>query len=291
MSDTLDQIISDLQSVLSRLQAMNAPDVKVQSNVNMELIDMVRSDAWPVAAPNGIICQDTESDKIERGNSIISFVLPFSLTGSKFLDFGCGDGYCVKAASDRATFAVGYDPVRSGRLPWEATDSWFLTTNLDRVRRMAPYDHIMLYDVLDHADDPVSLLKTVKEFCSPTTKIFVRCHPWCSRHGGHLYSKLNKAYVHIVLNDEELAYLDAVPDKVMNKVFMPIGTYRDYFKKAGFVVSKEDIVRTPIENFFKENALVKERIVAHWKEATDAIAREWPEHQLTQGFVDFLITL
>jgi len=62
------------------------------------------------------------------------------------------------------------------------------------------YDFILINDVLDHAADPLDMLEQVNKIRNPETKIVVRCHPWTSRHGTHVYKQMNKAFLHLIFN-------------------------------------------------------------------------------------------
>jgi 2-polyprenyl-3-methyl-5-hydroxy-6-metoxy-1,4-benzoquinol methylase len=182
---------------------------------------------------------------------------------------------------------VGYDIAKSGNLKWEEDNNNFLTTNFQKVVQNGTYDAIMLWDVLDHAKDPNSILRQIRQLCTKNTEIFVKCHPWCGVHGGHAYTKLNKAYAHLIFTDEELKLLGIDP-VYTNKVISPMSTYRKYFKDNKFEVKSEYVERTSVDTIFKHNPLLKKRIMSIWKRDLN---QEFPEFQMEQEFINYDIRL
>lgn len=82
---------------------------------------------------------------------------------SRFLDYGCGKGLFVRFLRKRGhTLAYGYDPY--GNVPGTGEKA-----NLDH----APFDIILLQDVLEHVKDPDALLKEMDALLAPGGRIFV----------------------------------------------------------------------------------------------------------------------
>jgi SAM-dependent methyltransferase len=116
-----------------------------------------------------------------------------------------------------------------------------------------PYDIIILFDVLDHARDPVSVLKECKEKLIPGGKMYVRCHPWCSRSAAHCGN--NKAYSHLVFTEKELNYLN-VPYRWCNKdTIPPLEVYSEWFKSAGLKSTTVEVIRKTPEKLFYQNKI------------------------------------
>lgn len=247
---------------------------------------LLESDKWPKAADARYICKKEPSDFIKRAEGIINLIIEEPLQNKRFLDFGCGAGYVSKIAAEtkNPTFAVGYDIVRTEDLSWESeSNNWLLTTNFAKVAAKGPYDVILLYDVLDHVDSPEELMSKIESLLSPGGSLYIRCHPWCGRHGGHLYHELNKAFVHLIFTDEELTKLGLKPPKV-KKVLQPFIEYEKIFQTTKLLMKGQIPVRSTVESFFKDEAVVSNRIERLYKISTTA---KWPDFQLSQTFIDY----
>ena len=126
------------------------------------------------------------------------------------------------------------------------------------------------------------MLQQVKSLCSPNTKIFVRCHSWMSRHGGHLYRQINKAWVHVFFTEEELHKM-GVKTEFVQKYYFPIDHQEGWFKKANLKIVHADSTRTSIEPFFRRPELVK-RIPIEYQ-------NNFPEWQMSQVYNDYVLKL
>lgn len=268
----LEQAIEIIRSDIEQapVAAMVAP---VQS-----IIDLVASTEWPEAVPEFLICENSESDKIERAEGILDY-LSQDFSNKRVLDFGCGEGHLAVKMAEKAVKSIGYDVTKTGQLDWETGT---LTTDFSKVVAEGPYDFIVLYDVLDHCQDPVVVLSQVKQVCHLTTVVSVRCHSWMSRHGGHLYRQLNKAWAHVFLRPEELSAL-GVNMEFVQKYYFPIDTQSSWFERVGFKIASKNIVRSAVEPFFSENQLLKGRIPKEFDGT-------FPEWQLGQTFNDYVLT-
>jgi hypothetical protein len=131
--------------------------------------------------------------------------------------------------------------------------------------------------VLDHlAGDPVEWLTTLRDLMATAGRAYVRCHPWVSRHGGHGYHGLNRAYCHLLLGEDELRRLGWDGEVPARKVSNP-KTYRTWFEAAGLRVVAERPVTAPPEKFFRIPQIAK-RLQPY---------EEW----LDVLFVDYLLCL
>lgn len=246
----------------------------------------LHSDEWPKAVNSNLICDVTSDvDKKDRAAGIVELMIEESVKDRRFLDYGCGEGHCVPFAKDSgATTSTGYDIHHHDS--WDKID---FTTDYDKVKSNGPYDIILLFDVIDHLeqDDPVSLLIKTKEMLSETGKIYMRCHPYTSRHACHHYHELNKAYIHLIFTPEELKQLMPTTSKyILNNIgdYRPIRYYNDCIEKAGLeVVNRRDIVEK-IEPFFFDTPTIVNRIIQN------TASKELPKFQMGLQFLDYVIT-
>lgn len=236
--------------------------------MDKQIFSLINSDEWPEAVDPERICDlDSESDKKERAEVIID-MLP-SATDKKFLDFGCGEGHVAQQI--QAKHPMGYDIHRCSAWNENQTTDWQVILN------NGPYDLILAYDVLDHCNNPVDALKKIKQAKSDKGLAFIRIHPWSSRHGGHLYHSINKAYAHLILKDEEIIELGGRVLSPRNISF----NYRQWFKEADLRVAQSDFKNEFPEEFFK-HPIIKKRL-------EEAYNGSPPTNLLHHSFVDLLI--
>jgi 2-polyprenyl-3-methyl-5-hydroxy-6-metoxy-1,4-benzoquinol methylase len=250
----------------------------------------LESNRWPEAVNPNLICDpNSESDKIERGRGIIELMIEEDLKGLKFLDFGCGEGHCVALTTEYGTIkSVGYDVKKQAS--WDnflaEKQGLILTNDFAEVEANAPYDVIIMFDVLDHliVDQPVEALRKVEKVLAPNGKVYVRTHPFSSRHGTHLYHDLNKAYIHLVFTPAELKLL--VPEPKFAEpslgISRPLATYQALFASAKFKVESTRQITEKVEPFFKIPKIA-ERIMKNTK------LDFFPEFQMSLQFVDFVL--
>jgi 2-polyprenyl-3-methyl-5-hydroxy-6-metoxy-1,4-benzoquinol methylase len=239
---------------------------------------MLKSPEWPEAVPEFLICEDNDEDKFERAEGIMDYV-GVNFLDKKVLDFGCGEGHVALKVAESAKFVVGFDivaPIKS------SNEKCLLTNDFEQVLKNGPYDVVILYDVLDHSENPVELLKKLQDVCDKDSMVFVRCHSWTSRHGGHLYRQLNKAYVHLFFTKEELERI-GVKTEFVQEYYYPLLTQKKWFEDSSFSTASEDIVKTFVESFFRK------------KELHDILSlnyeNQFPEWQMSQSFNDYVLRL
>ncbi len=241
---------------------------------------------WPLSIDGGMVVE-SEPQKQHRAESIVQFVITDYLKDLKFLDFGCGEGHVpFAAAKQEPTLSVGYDRVENGWDRFEQTDTTYLTTDWDKIMSDGPYDVVLLFDVLDHAEgeNPIEILGKVRRVLSPDGKVYVKCHPWCSRHGSHLYeSGVNKAFAHLIFDDVELTRIFGKAGKLTLPVTHPIHTYHDWFADAEWEIDSEFISTTKVEKFFCKKELL-DRIAKHYPQEEDIF-----EKYISIDFVDYVL--
>lgn len=247
--------------------------------------------SWPVAVPPSMIV-NTEADWKRRAGVIVNAYLNQSLTGKKFLDFGCGNGAVAHAAADAgASVAVGYDVVDAPS--WASGGNAKLTTDWNEVLANGPYDVLLMFDVFDHMDKNTQIehcLKAASAVARGGT-IYFRGHPWSSRHGGHIYRRLNKAFVHLMLTPGLVEKLSEDRPPTMRLLYRP--GYENFWRQhiPGVSVASVDIIDTPVESIISENRtwmdLIWDRTFKA-NEARDIIKPTLRDH-LTAEFVDLVI--
>lgn len=252
---------SDVKDQLKKYGLPSANEYELELQGLKELLD---SEDWPAAVDPEQICADDPEKKADRANNILDLQVCENLKDKKFLDYGCGGGEVVFEASKREANAFGYDINPS---KFETHD--LLTADFEAVRKMAPFDVILVHDVLDHIEhiDPLQALCQIKEVLAPHGRVYVRNHPWSSRHGGHLYNTKNKAFMHLVFDEIELARIGGYAADYNIRVVDPLGTYRYWFSETGFDVKEEYPIKHDVEKFFTQPSLVWEKLKRHWPES------------------------
>ena len=241
---------------------------------------------WPSAVDPDLLCnENNELDKLERAEGIRDIFIDESFENKKVLDFGCGEGHLVKAIIERnPKIVVGYDYICSPKVKLEKNKG-FITFDKDIVKDNGPYDIIILYDVVDHLEDETitECLEFLKEILADNGKIYIRAHPFISRPGGHAYNKINKAFIHLFLTENELKYL--YPDMKnypTSKIIYPVKTYREHIDQSGLTVHSVKVINSDIEDFFKK------------REISEIISKnnnfQGPIMQMSMQFVDFVLT-
>lgn len=188
---------------------------------------LVAAPVYPEAVCNSLIAS-TEDDHAIKAFMIFECLIPPKQEGKSFLDMG-GDAYLNKEA------------IRRG------------------MKLEPPYDIVLLYDLLDHevVTHPLEMLKQAKEFLSDDGLMIVRCHPWCSRHATHLYPKNNKAYLHLLFTDQELASMGLYNKPTRKDTQPPTKTYSEWFAKAGLDIIYKEEVRSPLEPIFSQSQVLE----------------------------------
>ena len=241
---------------------------------------------WPDAVHPMLICDpNSEEDKKNRGHGIVELMVEEDIENLKFLDFGCGDGYGTKASEElKTSLSVGFDPVSSAKWSEFTSDKCIFTTSFADVIRHSPYDVILAFDVFDHVDNMQLRLKELISACNKQTRVYVRFHPFISRHGSHLYHQKNKAFLHCYFSEEEIKSFGLEYDLPKSKVLYPLRTYKKLLDDVGFeILNKRDITES-VEEFFKKRFMARrlEKITG---------SKDLLDFPMTVQFVDYLLKM
>lgn len=232
------------------LSTQKASETKKPKKAKRKLPVDVDNPDWPHAIPESVIVK-TDSQKWARANTILT---KFQEMEGPALDFGCGDGHITIVMSDQKIPTIGYD-IRESRI-WNriTSDENIFTTDWNTVVEKGPYKSILLHDVIDHVEEESieELLNKVATILDDHGFVYIMAHPFSSRHGGHLYEHINKAYIHLLLNDEEIAEYDGIPSNQF--IIKPQGQYQKYFTKD-FVIVEKKVVPQPIEPWVSKNLI------------------------------------
>ena len=250
---------------------------------------LVLSPSYPTAVDESLICDtNNEDDKAERGRNIIEIYIDELIEQKSFLDFGCGEGHVAESALEKnPKVSVGYD-IKSENFNKKIIEKnpTLLTSNWDDVAKNK-YDVILMYDVFDHLENEttVNTMTKIKSVLAPNGKIYARMHPFISRHSNHYYHTLNKAFLHLVFTDYELEKLTGVkPENSTQKIFYPVATYNDVFKKANLTILSQNIIENYVDKYFFDNKIIKNKILKRFN------FEDLPIPQMSMSFVDYVLS-
>ena len=270
--------ITELTQTLQR-HGLNLP-TEYERNFNL-IKESIFGGEWPEAVPDELIC-DEDAKVQKRAEDILDVFIAEDLQGKSFLDFGCGKGQVVTAAKERgARVSFGYDISKTWK---DSEDGSLFSDNFDAVKENGPFDIILLYDVIDHTNNPLEALSQISSVLSRKGRVYVKCHPWCSRHGTHLYEHINKAFLHLVLDEVELTRLGGYSNEPTLRVTHPLVAYKEWFKQTELNIDSEMVQVTEVDGFFKENIFVWDKIKLHWPDDS------FPENCMRIDFIDYVLT-
>lgn len=296
----MNQRLIELQNLL---KGKNDPELNIYLDVLQELTSvpenpefielkkLLESDDWPTAVDPTLICDpSSESDKLNRAEGILELLIEESLENKKFLDFGCGEGHVpFKAIEQKVSTSVGYDTKEDTH--WNDFKNCILTTDFEIIKSNGPYDIILVYDVLDHMkqSEMSDVLTQVKDLLSNTGTIYLRTHPFCSRHATHLYHQINKAFIHLVFTVSELNKL-GYETPVNANILYPLFYYEESIKKSNLKIINSNALRERVEDFFKNTPIIKKRFKENnWSDKDKNDKNKFPDFQCEQQFVDYVL--
>jgi SAM-dependent methyltransferase len=270
MAESIDLLKStmDVDDKHAKQKVVSETSNPLAKSTNIGPAPNYRDPEWPAAVdPNLIVTNSSDTEKQYRAVQIIDS-LEISFNNSSVLDFGCGEGHIAYEMAQTADKVVGYDIQRSNVWDDKIKDNLYFITDESAVKHHAPYDYIILFDVLDHVKNKnqLEILKNINKWLSKDGHVFVRAHPWTSKHGGHLYEDINKAYVHLLLTPGELPR--NVKLEHVEKITKPLATYEGWFKKSGLIVDSKSPQNESVDDYF-DDKLINRIINLNWDHDVD----------------------
>lgn len=272
----------DILEITNNLKRYGLPTAsEYEKNLNNIKI-LIEQGNWPAAIDPSLICNSEEQIQ-RRADAVLDLLVAENLKGKRFLDYGCGKGHTIPSALAReAALVIGYDITDQYLF-----DKQHFASNFDVVKNNAPYDIILLHDVLDHIQvlDPVQAIRQASSVLAPNGKMYIRNHPWSSRHGGHIYLNKNLAFLHLIFDEIELIRSLGIQAEHVLKISQPVETYRHWFKEANLNIKNEFIIKTEVESFFKEQQALVDKLNKIWK--SDDVVESYMEID----FVEYVLEL
>ena len=247
--------------------------------------DLLKIDCWPEAVPGFLASKaPTDEDQVHRAAAVLDMMLEPNIEGKSFLDFGCGEGWIAQEALNRGIVeSVGYDIKADPN--WNKRKANFLA-DYDSIPK-GHFDLVMLYDVLDHCEDPLDVMNKVRACMKPDGRVYVRCHPWTSRHGNHIWKQgMNRAYWHLFLCWEEIKDMIGQEPIFTRMEKNPLEAYRWWFHD--FRIRKERPMNEPVSEFFRVPAF--KELLANEQQIQISEVDEFLKRMETQ-FVDFVVSI
>jgi len=291
---TLDAMKLFMQRLLDQENAIfeapkNSND-KVREITDLRLLS--KSDHWPESLyPEEIV--STEEEKLHEAAVTIDNLITNDIVDKKILVFGCKEGHIgfVLNKLFGPKKVICYDIEDNNWNHFEKDANLIYTKNWDDVVSNGSYDMVIINDVIDHSHEFEKSLQKIITLKSDNCRIFVRCHPWCSRDGCHIHSKINKAYLHLVHTEDELFAMGIKPVKTI-PLLNPLSSYKRMFQAAGLSVVRENIVKRDVELFFTQNPILLRRIKEKWQNSEVpeyANGTAFPREYLEIQYVDFTL--
>ena len=277
VKESLDK--GDFITAIQHYKTVGIPQGRSHKEID-NVLEYISKLPIPEAVPGYLIIDsNSEKDKSERAEEILKFCIDMVpkdfLNNKKVLDFGCGEGHLSEKIAKLASFSLGYDVCKIEK---KSSGILSYTNDLQKVKEYGKYDFIILFDVFDHYFED-GLLSLISDLKNPGGIVYMRCHPFAGRHGGHIYEKMNKAFAHLIYTEEELSNMNIKIQK-SRIILNPIQKYREQISSVGLKIVKEDISRTKVEDIFNKNITIRERI-------SNSLGGK--DFDLSVDFVDYLL--
>lgn len=148
---------------------------------------LIKSAEWPNAVNPLLIGSDCDSE-LKKAEAILELMIDECLDNKDFLQISLDKPYCAELAPNYGV------KISNG-----------INLGISKLDIKQKYDIILLFDVLDHVANFQETFKIIRKYIKPEGFVYVRFHPFYSRHATHDYV-LNKAYSHFLLNRSPLQH-------------------------------------------------------------------------------------
>jgi hypothetical protein len=231
MTDADKKILAEMVAKYEELQPLI---IKAQQLLSQDYQN------WPKARPEHQLRENMGKwelmfEALNRASHISE-----DTTNKKVLLIGCDDPYLPDHYAAEAEMVLSYNR----KTQWDDFSNnkknLVFTDNIQDAYFKAPYDLVIYWDILDHYfEDYVTqkyelseelgvnhknFLEMGKQLLRPEGKMFIRCHPWYSRHGGHQNN--NVAYNHLLIDESEYYKLQDSRDLITHRICDPVGYYK-----------------------------------------------------------------
>jgi SAM-dependent methyltransferase len=223
----------------------------------LEALDREYADRPLVPVPMEYDHEALTARSIARLQSIHQVI---DLADKRVLEFGCGHGYEVWLLSH------GYDADAWGvdvveRAPWaqladERTRFVLGDLTKDPVFPDASFDRIISINVLEHVQRPIEALEALHRVLRPGGLAWISANLYRGPLASHRYRDIRFPWPHLLFEDDVIREFDrrhGLPEQGavwVNKLTWE--QYRHEIERIGFVVHRERLRQTPIdEEFFR----------------------------------------
>lgn len=237
------------------------PQETVEENVR--LLSDLDDGKWPLAVIESAIVKN-DRDKWVRSNLIAS---NYVNAEEPILDYGCGEGHLTIVLNNMDKLTYGYDIANhecwssfKSSHKYQSSDNKFI--DYDVVRGMK-FKSIIMHDVIDHVIgcSAKELIESVHGLLEDDGKLYVSTHPFSSINGGHLYEEDNRAFLHLLLDDEQLEKFDKYLPNI--KITRPQSQYNKIFD-GKFKIEHKELITGKLDKWVLDN--IFDKICDRWYE-------------------------
>ena len=94
--------------------------------------------------------------------------------GMAALDYGCGFGVTARLLAEVGYRVIAFDPSQARRdLAATADSSITVVGTKDDVRRLGPYQVVVMDNVLEHVPDPKRVIGSIADLCEPKAVVYI----------------------------------------------------------------------------------------------------------------------
>jgi len=201
-------------------------------------------------------------------------ILKVDIAQKKVLDYGCSNGGISIAMHELYPEAVyGIDINRNGILHAQEEVKNRAISNIFFIAyegRKIPFeneffDTIIMYDVIEHLQNPSDNLLELKRVLKKTGQIYITTFPWYHPHGVHLWNVFPAPWTHLIFPERIVTQVRCgMPKKYgdlgLNK--MTVRKLHKLLEKTGFSIDFEEYKTKKFLMPFKKIPFINEFIIS-----------------------------